>query len=304
MTEAAKPRGLWVAALTPLTAALACDTARLAEHCRYLFAEGCDGVALFGTTGEGPSFTVAERRRALETVLAAGIPAGRVILGTGCAALPDTIELTRAATEAGCAGTLVLPPFFFKGIDGEGVFRAFAQIIEGVADPRLRVYLYNIPSMSAVGLDYETIARLAAAFPRAVAGVKDSSLDWSYTAPLLARFPGLDIFVGAEHHLPQALEAGGAGTICGLANIVPGVMRALYDAAGPQALATPLARIEALLAAIAPYPFVSAVKAIAAANTGEAGWRRVRAPLHPLTESQERALLASLASPRLEPATA
>src|SRR5690242_3242953 len=106
------PEGLWVATLTPLTADLACDAKRLARHCHALLDAGCDGVALFGTTGEGPSFSVGERRRALDTVLVEGIPPDRIILGTGCAAIPDTIELTRAAAEAGCAGALVLPPFF------------------------------------------------------------------------------------------------------------------------------------------------------------------------------------------------
>ncbi|MBV9523615.1 MAG: dihydrodipicolinate synthase family protein, partial [Alphaproteobacteria bacterium] len=263
------PEGLWVATLTPLTPDFGCDEERLARHCRFLLRSGCDGVALFGTTGEGPSFSVLERRRALDAVLAAGIAPERVILGTGCAAIPDTVELTRAAAETGCAGALVLPPFFFKGVEGEGVFRAFAQIAEGTRASRAKLYLYNIPSISAVGIDYETIARLAADFPEVVVGVKDSSLDWGYTAPLLARFPDLAIFVGAEHHIPQALAAGAAGTICGLANVVPGLLRRLYDAADAASARAPLAEVEAFLAAIEPYSFVSALKAVAAAQSGD-----------------------------------
>jgi 4-hydroxy-tetrahydrodipicolinate synthase len=293
-------KGLWVATLTPLTADLGCDGKRLARHCRFLFEAGCDGVALFGTTGEGPSFTVAERRRALDAVLAAGIAPERVILGTGCTAIPDTIELTRAATEAGCAGALVLPPFFFKGVDGEGVYRAFARIAEGSGGARAKLYLYNIPSVSAVAMDYATIGRLATDFPEVVVGVKDSSLDWNYTAPLLQRFPDLEIFVGAEHHIPQALRAGAAGTICGLANVVPRLIRALYDAADPKSAAARLAEVEGFLAAIEPYFFVAALRAVAAAQSGEGAWRAARPPLYPLTEDQERSLLRTLTKAQLE----
>lgn len=288
------PEGLWVATLTPLTHDLGCDGARLARHCRQLLAAGCDGLALFGTTGEGPSFSAGERRRALEAVLAAGIAPERIILGTGCAAIPDTIELTRAAAEAGCAGALVLPPFFFKEVTGEGVYRAFAEIAAGMRGAPARLYLYNIPGMTAVPLDYETIARLARDFPGLVVGVKDSSLDWSYTAPLLGRFPDLEIFVGAEHHVPQALRAGAAGTICALPNVAPRLMRALYDAAEPQESAARLAEVEAFLAAIAPHHFIAALRAIAAAQSGEDAWRRMRAPLLPLAPDAERCLMAAL----------
>ncbi|HZS82126.1 MAG TPA: dihydrodipicolinate synthase family protein [Stellaceae bacterium] len=294
------PEGLWVASLTPLDADFGCDTRRLADHCRFLLAAGCDGIALFGTTGEGPSFTARERRRALEAVIGAGIAPDRIILGTGCPAIPDTIELSRAAAEAGCAGSLVLPPFFFKGVDGEGVFRAFARIAEGVRHSAAKLYLYNIPSVSAVALDYETIERLACTFPGVIAGVKDSSLDWSYTAPLLERFPDLAIFVGAEHHIPQALRAGAAGTICGLANVAPRRIRALYDAVDAEAVRAPLAEVETMLAAIEPHFFVTALRAIAAAQSGDAAWRRVRPPLYPLDAAAEQQLLASLAPLHLD----
>ena len=282
--------GVWVATLTPLAADGSCDAARLAAHCRYLFDAGCDGVALFGTTGEGPSFSAAERRRALEAVLQAGIPARRVMLGTGAAALPDAAELNRAAIEAGCVGVLMLPPFFFKQVDGEGVYRAFADAIERTGDQRLRLYLYTIPSHSAVTLDFDTIDRLARGFPGVVAGIKDSTLDWSHTEPLLARFPALEILVGAEHHVPRAMAAGAAGTICGLANIAPGLVRALADAKDAAAASTHLERMEALIAAFDQVPFVAAVKSVAAALKGDDAWLDIRPPLHPLSREQTEAL--------------
>jgi 4-hydroxy-tetrahydrodipicolinate synthase len=287
-------KGLWVATLTPLAEDGSCDAKALARHCRHLFEAGCEGVALFGTTGEGPSFTVAERRQALETVLREGIPGERIILGAGCAALPDTIELCRAAAETGCAGSLVLPPFFFKGVDSDGVYRAYAEIVEGGRGAALNLYLYNIPSMSAVGLDYDLIGRLAKDFPQAVVGVKDSSLDWRYTAPLLERFRGdLTIYIGAEHHVPQALRAGGAGTSCGLANIAPKLIAQLFD---PAKATAALAGVERLIAALDPYFFLTALRAVAASRSGDGGWHRVRAPLHPLSAAEERGLLAAMAA--------
>jgi 4-hydroxy-tetrahydrodipicolinate synthase len=282
--------GLWVATLTPLDRDGNCDAVRLAAHCRYLFDAGCDGVALFGTTGEGPSFSVAERRRALDQVLAAGIPARRVMLGSGAAALPDVAELNKAATDAGLAGVLMLPPFFWKQVDGEGVYRSFADAIRMTGDPRLKVYLYQIPSQSAVSIDFDTIDRLARDFPGVVVGIKDSTLDWRHTEPLLARFPQLEVLVGAEQHVTRAIAAGGAGTICGLANIAPGLVRALVDAPGTAAAEADLKRIEALIAAFEPFPFVAAVRSIAAAQKGDDQWLDIRAPLHKLSRSQAEEL--------------
>src|SRR5438552_1668033 len=134
-------RGVWCATLTPLDSAGAPDARMLSAHIERLFAAGVDGIALFGTTGEGQSFSVAQRRGALDALLAAGIPAGRIVAGTGCAALADTIELTLHAVSAGCAGALVLPPFFFKGPSEEGVYASYARLIDGVADARFRLYL-------------------------------------------------------------------------------------------------------------------------------------------------------------------
>ena len=141
-------RGVWCATLTPLDASGAPDARVLAAHVERLFAAGVDGIALFGTTGEGQSFSVAQRRRGLDALLAAGIPPQRVVAGTGCAAIADTIELTRHAVGAGCAGALVLPPFFFKGLSEEGIYASYARLIEGVADARLRLYLYHIPQVT------------------------------------------------------------------------------------------------------------------------------------------------------------
>lgn len=295
--------GLWVAAMTPLKADLSCDTERLAAHCKFLIGRGCDGVAIFGTTGEGTSFSVAERRTALDEVLKAGVPARKMLLGTGSAALADAAELNRAATDAGLAGALMLPPFYWKDVDGAGVFRCFAQAIERTGNPNLKLYLYHIPPLSAVAMDFGTIGRLAKAFPGTVVGIKDSTLDWSHTKPLLKRFAAtLEILVGAEHHVPQAIALGACGTICGLANVAPGLVRALCDAPGVKAAARDLKRIKALIGAVEGMPFVPAVKTVAAAQKRDDAWLAVCPPLTALPRAKAKALLARVAKLEIEPA--
>ena len=217
MTHNHAIHGLWCAMLTPLDREGGVDHARFARHAHWLLAQGIDGVAPFGTTGEGQSFSMAERADGLGALLEKGIPADRIVAATGAAALTETIALTRHAVQAGCARCLVLPPFFWNDVSDEGLYAWYARVIEAVADPRLRVVLYHIPQVSGTALSVDLVARLATAFPGVIAGVKDSAGDWSHTSALLARVPQLAILVGHEPHLARLLRAGGAGTICGVA---------------------------------------------------------------------------------------
>jgi 4-hydroxy-tetrahydrodipicolinate synthase len=250
--------GVWCATLTPLDARGNVDCARFADHARRLLAEGVDGIAPFGTTGEGQSFSVAERSAGLEGLLAAGIPAANIVAATGCAALPDTVALTRHALTVGCPGVLVLPPFFFKGVTDEGVYASYAALIDAVADSRLRLYLYHIPQVTAVPITATVIARLRSAYPGIIAGLKDSGGDLANSRAMLARFPGLAVFVGHEPHLPPMLAAGGAGTICGVANLFPRSMRRLFDASGTPDETAGLAEITKLLDIMVDYPLMPA----------------------------------------------
>ena len=292
MNEAAPVRGLWCALLTPLDHTGSVDHARFARHARALLANGVDGVAPFGTTGEGQSFTVAERIAGTEALLAAGIPARQLVAATGCAALPDTVTLTRHGVHSGCAACLVLPPFFWKDVADDGLFRWYAELIEAVNDPRLRIYLYHIPQVSGVPLSVAFVARLAAAFPGIVAGVKDSAGDWNNTTALLARVPQLAIMVGHEPDLPKLMRAGGAGTICGVANVYPTLVRALLSTG---VTADDEKRIATFLDIAFRQPLLPAFKAIVAQRSGDPGWRAVRAPLVALDEGARTRLFAALA---------
>jgi len=286
-------RGVWCAMLTPLGPDGAVDHRRLVAHARRLLSSGVDGVALFGTTGEGQSFSTAERHAGLEALLAGGIDPKRVLVGTGCAALPETIELTRHAVACRCAGALVLPPFFFKDVGADGVYASVARIVEEVADERLRVYLYHIPQVSGVAIPDAAIARLRDSYASVIAGVKDSQCDLEHSLKLLAAFPGLSIFVGFEPHLPPALAAGGAGTICGIANLYPGLIRRLYDRARSPEHRQDLAIVERFIAALEGYPLFPAFKALQAELTGDPAWNALRPPLVPLEAKARAAWLAA-----------
>lgn len=283
-------RGLWCAMLTPLAADGAIDHQRLVTHARRLLDAGVAGVAPFGTTGEGQSFSMAERRAGLDALLAGGIAPQRIVAATGCAALPETVELSRHALSAGCATCLVLPPFFWKGVDDAGLFDWYAQLIEGVDDPRFTLLLYHLPQVSSVPLSVDLVARLAATFPEVIAGVKDSEGNWTYTAALLARVPQLAVLVGHEPHLPRLMRAGGAGTICGVANLHPALVQSLLERdVGAQTEA----RIARFLDIAFRQPLIPGLKAMLADQCGDPGWLRVRPPLVPLQEGQQRALRAA-----------
>jgi len=286
-------RGFWVATPTPLAVDGTVDHAKLASHALRLFKQGIDGVVLFGTTGEGTSFSIGERKDALEAVLAAGVPASLVMAGSGCAALTDTIDLTGHAVKQGCAGVLTLPPFFFKGLGEEGLYRCFAELVERVGDARLRVYLYNIPQLSAVKFPVKVIARLIRAYPTAIAGLKDSSGDWNSTKEYLDAFPGWGLFTGWDPHLREVVRLGGAGTISGMPNINMTGLRALYDNSAKPEGAELEASATTLIKLVDGAPPTAGLRAVLAHYTGKESWLIRRPPLEQ-NRDQETAIIAAV----------
>src|SRR5881394_3458106 len=106
-------RGVLSPVVTPFDRELRPDGARLVNHCRWLLGQGV-GLAVFGTNSEANSMSVAEKIALLDTLVAADVPPTRMVPGTGACAFPDTVELTRHAMQLGCAGVLMLPPFYYK----------------------------------------------------------------------------------------------------------------------------------------------------------------------------------------------
>jgi 4-hydroxy-tetrahydrodipicolinate synthase len=280
--------GLWVAIATPIAASGAVDHAALLRHTQALMAAGCDGIVPFGTTGEGTSFSAMERLAAVEALLAGGIAPGCIALGTGSPAITDAIAMTRGALGLGLHHVLLLPPYYYRDVDAQGIEDAFAAIFDGVGDDRLRATLYNIPQVSGVAVPPEVAARLRERFGKTIAGIKDSTGIFENFRAFRAAAPDLAIVVGNEADIGRALEEGGAGTICGMANIVPAVVRGMF--AAPAALALMQAALALMQA-----PFLPTLKSVIAAQTGDAGWSRVRAPLRAADLAIGQRITASLA---------
>jgi len=288
------PRGVLVPALTPFHHDLGVDVERFVDHCRWLLAEGANGLAVFGTTSEANSLTIAERTTLLERLIECGIPPGVLMPGTGCCALPDTVALTRHAVEHRCFGVLLLPPFYYKGVSDDGIFASVAEVIQRVADSRLRVYLYHIPPMAGVGFSLPLIERLLKAYPGVVAGLKDSSGDWKNTQALLEAFPGFEVFPGSETHMLDALRLGGAGCISATANVnVAAIGKLVRGWTTPDADAMQR-DIGAVRAAIQKFPMVAANKSILAELQEADGWNVLRPPLLPLAADAKAQLFSSL----------
>jgi len=304
--EALAASGVWAPTLVPLDADLAPDHARLAEHVRWLLGSGCHGVALFGTTSEANSFSVEERASTLEALLAAGIAPERLMVGTGCCAFTDSIRLTGHAAALGCKKVLMLPPFYFKNVSDEGLYASFARVIDAVADPALEVFLYHFPRMSTVPIGAELVERLQAAYPGSIAGVKDSSGEWSTTLAFLERCPGLAILPGSERFLLDGLERGAAGCLTATANVNQAAIRSVFDAwhRDPAAARAEAQAMLAVRSAFEAYPLVGALKHVVSVRHGDPAWRRVRPPLVPLGEHEGAALLESLRKAGLEVAPA
>jgi 4-hydroxy-tetrahydrodipicolinate synthase len=271
--------GLWAAAATPVSPDGSVDHAALAGHAKRLLQRGCDGLVLFGTSGEGPSFSIAQRLDAAEAVLRSGVPAANLALGTGCPAVVDTIAMTKSALGLGITQAMILPPFYFAGAPDDGIEDAFAEVIEGVADARLSACLYHIPQVSGVSVPAAVLGRLCARYGKVVAGVKDSTGDFDSFLAFRREAPDAAVLVGAEVLIARALAQGGAGTICGMANLVPGLVRRMFDGTEAQR------DVEESCAQIDGIPMM---KAVLAELTGEPIWRRVRPPLRPADEAIAR----------------
>lgn len=296
MAAATRPeriRGVLAPVLTPFDKELNPDPKRFVAFCRVLTQLGI-GLAPFGTTSEGNSLSVDEKLMLLDALAAGGIDMARVLPGTGTCALSDTVRLSAHAIRLGAAGVLVLPPFYYKGVTEEGLFRAYAGVIDRVGDPRLRIYLYHFPRQSGVPLSLSLIERLLKAFPGIVVGIKDSSGEWPNMEAMRKAFPGFDVFSGSEAVGLKLLRQGGAGIISANANVNGAAMVELVkrwrepDAEGLQEALT------AFRVAMQDFPLIAALKTLVARATGDQAWRLTRPPLVDLTIEAEDAMVKRL----------
>ncbi|WP_242392281.1 dihydrodipicolinate synthase family protein [Anaeromyxobacter oryzisoli] len=294
--------GVLAPVLTPFRQDLAPDRKRFARHCRWALGHGCAALAPFGTTSEANSLSVDEREQLLDALLEEGIPPDRLMPGTGCCAVTDTVRLTAQAVRRGCAGVLMLPPFYYKAVSDDGLFRAFAEVIERVGDDRLRVYLYHIPPVAQVGFGPKLVERLLRAYPAAIAGMKDSSGDFDNTRAMLERFAGegFDVFVGTEKLLLQNMRAGGVGCITATGNVNPAAIDRLFREWRLPSAERLQEEVDGVRAIVERFPVIPALKAVVAHHACDPAWATVRPPLVELDTAARESLLAELAARRFE----
>jgi 4-hydroxy-tetrahydrodipicolinate synthase len=291
MSSSSLPSGVLAASLTPLDDDGIPHGPALAEHVQTLFDNGCDAALLFGTTGEGLSFSVEERVEALDAVIDAGVSPKRLLVGTGALALPDAIRLSRHATQRGVGGVLVLPPFHFVDPTDEGLLATYERLIEGVGSSDLRLYFYHYPNLTQVPIPFPLIETLRERHPEHVAGIKDSSNEWDHQDALCSSFPDLQVFTGSERHLTPLLRAGGAGCISATVNVTaPLAQQVVRDWETDDQFASTQSTLTELRTRLSQFPTIPALKQLMAWRQDQPAWARVRPPLAPLDEDEEARL--------------
>jgi len=298
-------RGVLAPVVTPFRADLSPDRQRFIRHCQWLLSQNC-GLAVFGTNSEANSMSAAERMTLLDALIAAGVNPSSMMPGTGCCSITETVELTAHAVKHRCAGVLMLPPFYYKNVSEEGLYRYFSEVVQRVGNRRLRIYLYHIPPVAIVGITPKLVERLLNAYPNTIAGMKDSSGDWKNTKTFLDAFAetagpartGFQVFVGSETFLLANMRNGGAGTISATANVNPAAIHKLYaewntaDDADQQQSKLNVVRE---IFSNKEFPsMIAALKQAIAMYTNDPEWTRVRPPLIELTREQEKTLAAEL----------
>jgi len=308
-------RGVLAPVVTPFNADLAPDSQRFIAHCKWLLSQNC-GLAVFGTNSEANSLSLEERLNLLDELVAAGVDPSRMMPGIGCCSIVETVALTAHAVRHGCAGVLMLPPFYYKDVSEEGLYRYFSEVVQRVGDARLKIYLYHIPPVAVVGITTGLGERLLAAYPNAIAGMKDSSGDWNNTKTFLDAFAvragravsiagaarTFDVFVGSESFLLANMRNGGVGTISATANINPAAIHELYAVASAVSADVDLeearqARLNVVREVFSNRKFpsmIAALKQAIAIYADDPAWTRVRPPLIELTKEQAELLAAEL----------
>src|SRR5882724_3922170 len=319
-------RGVLAPVVTPFKADLSPDSQRFIRHCQWLLSQNC-GLAVFGTNSEANSMATDERISLLDGLVAAGIDPSRMMPGTGCCSITETVELTAHAVKHGCAGVLMLPPFYYKNVSEEGLYRYFSEVVQRVADTRLRIYLYHIPPVAIVGVTVKLVERLLKAYPNAIAGMKDSSGDWNNTKTFLDAFavrarhwtsPSVegtgqvvfenaraartfDVFVGSESFLLANMRNGGAGTISATANVNPAAIHKLYKqwntTDGADHADQQQSKLDVVRQVFSSRKFpsmIAALKQAIAIYADDPAWRKVRPPLVELTPEQAKTLAGEL----------
>ena len=274
-------KGLISPILTPFNDDLSINNGVYREFAKHLLDNGCSGLAPFGTTGEALSVGNKERMKSIEELINSGIDPNVLIPGTGLCNIPDTVMISRHAMNLGCHGVMVLPPFYYKDMNEEGIFNHYDELINRIDHPNLKIYLYHIPQVSGVGLSIDLVKKLKQTFPNIIVGIKDSSGDWKNTEALL-NIEELIVYPGAELPVIEAIKLGAPGCISATANLNSSDIARVIDLChqkewdNAEELHKKVKSVRLLFQDYAPIP---AQKRLLAKKTGDEVWSNVRPPL-------------------------
>jgi 4-hydroxy-tetrahydrodipicolinate synthase len=290
--SAAPLKGVIAASITPLAEDLSIDIGRLAAHSQRLLNNGCSFVSSFGTTGEGASFSTAEKLAALDEMRVAGVDMSRQVPGVMTPTLDDAAKMLVGIAEAGCRAALVLPPFYY-GTSEAGIAGWYDALIERTQSAtQIDILLYNIPQMSRTRFTKSLVEAVTARHGSRIVGIKDSTGDIDNGVMLATSFPELAVFTGDDRVLPTLLANGGAGMIGGMPNVFARDLRALYD---DRTSAEILSKQTDRILAVDRHGSLIALKAALATYLGDENYARVLPPLKALDAEGRGKLLESFA---------
>jgi 4-hydroxy-tetrahydrodipicolinate synthase len=281
--ESGRIFGLSAALVTPFGEDGNVDTARLVLHATKVLTEGCDSFTLFGTTGEGYGLSMKERETVLAAVKGSGIDMrDKVYAGVSAVSVDDAVSQAKLALDAGVRGLLFAPPFYLKGVEDEGLYAWFSRAIERIGPSARGIILYHIPGQTSVPISVGLVSRLKKAFPGTIIGVKDSSGRWEDAQAFLAAHGELAILIGDERMLARGVRAGAQGSICGLANMAPGLLRPVIHEGKDND------KVVKLVDMICRRPVLPTVKALTSHVRKDAGYARMRPPVTDLDPALAR----------------
>lgn len=294
ITKPSLVKGVYAASLTPMHEDFSCNCEALAYHCNDLINRGCKGIVLFGTTGEGTSFSVAERAQVITNIIRLGIDPHKIIIGISCCAINDVVKLASIAINHQCAAVLIAPPFFYKSVSEEGIIAYYRNVIQSVNHPELKILLYHIPQFSGVPITINIIRALKNEFSSTIIGIKESEGNLDFTREILSTFENFKVFVGHEVHISEAVQLGAAGGISGIVNAYPELICSLYEYGKDQQKPDYNPTAKNIIGALKNYPLFPAIKGMVESQKG-IDWRVVRPPLVSLNEQQRQELIDLLA---------
>lgn len=288
--------GVYTANLTPVKKDYSVDFDLLVEHCQFLLDNGSTGLAVLGTTGEANSFSLTERKEILDNIIKGGIPADKIMVGTGCCSLPETVELTSHAVSFGVGGILMLPPFYYKAVNESGILSYFDELIRAIGQDRLRIYLYHFPKMSGISFSIDLIGVLKEKYPTVIMGMKDSTGNLENTKQYIEAFPDLQIFPGTEALLLDGLKAGGAGCISATCNVFSPFAGEVFDKfVNGENVEELQKRLTDKRMVFQGHPFSGALKSYLARVKNDDRWVTVRPPNEGISNKLVEELVGKLA---------